>query len=180
MTEKQQKLADEIVNIFKIKEGIHLSIDEIHYLSKKNGSIQIEIFHYVVAILKLKGILESEPYTLQNFGGSGVLTKYKYFLTDKGWIYDNYKSILIEDDNNKSKDILNYELDTEIKKRTRDSLKWQYLPSKYWYIVMLLSAVVSVLATRILEQPKYQESNTLSPQAIQALIDSSLNHKTVH
>jgi hypothetical protein len=79
----------------------------------------------------------------------------------------------------KENERLNKEIDLDIKRRTRDNLKWQRWPSKHWYIVMVLSALLSAGITKILERPKSQVSTTLSRQGIQALIDSSLNRKRV-
>jgi len=72
---------------------------------------------------------------------------------------------------------LNKEIDIDIKRRTRDSLKWQRWPMKYWYVIMFMSAGLSAGVTKILERPKSQAYSILSLQEIQALIDSSVNHR---
>lgn len=79
----------------------------------------------------------------------------------------------VEEENEK----LNKEIDLEIKKRTRDNLKWQRWPMKYWYVVMILSSAISVAITKISEGPKQQGLTSLARQEIQALVDSSLNRR---
>jgi hypothetical protein len=115
-------------------------------------------------ILLLRGMIRPVPLMPDESGRS-----FDQWIADEGAMEKVRKVREAED--------LNREIDIEIKQRTKDQMKWQRWPMKYWYVVAFSGIILTAAATKIFESPKTPESPSLSAPAIRALIDSSLSHR---
>lgn len=150
MNERQKELADKIIKFFQEKEGLHFTTDEISHSLNLTESTETRNVRYVIAILESKGILEAEQYTIYTYQTTGV--GYRYFLADKGWLYENYETFLIQEAMEIENEKLNKEIDLDIKRMTKDNLGWQRWPKKYWWLVVLLTIIITAVVTAILQR----------------------------
>ena len=86
MTERQKIAADYVINFYKEKEGVPLHNSSIfNYVDQTKHSLAD--IRYILHFLTLKGFLAA----------SDGVNKEVLYLTDKGWLYETYDRVLLDE-----------------------------------------------------------------------------------
>jgi hypothetical protein len=134
MLGEQKNIADDIILFLKTQEGRPTLIDEIILTVEKKNHSQDDI-RYVIKMLKHKGFIQC----------TSAGTFAECFLSDKGWLYDNYDKVLAEE--KYQADLAEQQVQSVIK--TNKMQRWSFWAS----LITALAAIVVSLITVFKEKP---------------------------
>lgn len=129
MKEEHKKIIEEIISKFKnTKDGL-MYRELFLELFNNDSNLMIVIVNILLNDLKL----------IDSLNGNA------YILTQKGWDFTSFYEIekkKSESENNQA----------EIERLTLKKLKYEQLPAKFWWLIIIITAFISILTTWVNNQ----------------------------
>jgi len=154
MTPEQERLAQQLIDVIKRHEGVYNYKEFQPLWEGDKGSTRIS----VIRSLRESGFIE-------DVNGTTIR------LTTKGWAFLGF-------DTQRQLDQKEKEKQDQISDLTLRKLKLEQFPVKFWWLLLLISAAISILTTVISNKITQNINQSKSPakeQSLSPLADSTKN-----